>query len=244
MQNRKKHALVLGCGRSGTSIFGEFFHDLQGFSYHSEISMDKIMKLDTDLPIALKVPRASIGHEGKEGLSFPLNTLLSKFKNDLQIFWIVRHPLDAICSLKVGIASNWGHHPRPEDWETWLNKPLLEQCAHHWNYINTQGYRQVSDIAHLLHFEDMIANSTLFANEITELVEIDELANQQNIFSWCNRVQNSNNKNFIEAQTSREYSRPDHKRRVGRWRENLTDEEVSILWPKVEKLGISFGYHL
>ena len=244
MLDRKKHALVLGCGRSGTSIFGEFFQDLEGFSYHSEISMDKIINLNTSSPIALKVPRASILYPGKKGLSFPLDTLMSKFKNNIQVFWIVRHPLDTICSLKVGIANNWGHHPRPEDWESWLNEPLLDQCAYHWNYINTQGYKQVENVAHFVHFEDMIANAELFANEIGKFVDIDKYTNQQSIFSWCKRVQNSNNKNFVEAQTSREYSRPDHKSRVGRWRENLSEKEVSILWPKVEKLAVSFGYHL
>ena len=43
---------------------------------------------------------------------------------------------------------------------------------------------------------------------------------------WIRRVQNANNEHFIEAMTSRSYSRNDHSVRVGRWRQNLSAEEV------------------
>ena len=46
-----------------------------------------------------------------------------------EIFWMVRHPLDAICSPRVGISSDWGHHPRLPDWESWLTKLLLRRYA-------------------------------------------------------------------------------------------------------------------
>ena len=40
-----KNVLILGCGRSGTSIFGELFESLPGFSYLSEPDLDAICSL-------------------------------------------------------------------------------------------------------------------------------------------------------------------------------------------------------
>jgi hypothetical protein len=58
---------------------------------------------------------------------------------------------------------------------------------------------------------------------------------------WADRVQDSNNERFVEAETSRGYSRPDHSRRVGRWR-NLA-EDVDRAWPIVEDAASAqFGY--
>jgi hypothetical protein len=234
----KKHVLVLGCGRSGTSIFGELFEDTGHFIYKSEVDMDEIMSLSTDLPLALKVPRPSEKYPADQGLSFPLETLLEKLEHNVKIFWIVRHPLDTICSLKVGISKNWGHHPRPLDWMDWLEKPLLEQCAHHWNYINSHSFACVKEIAEVVYFEDMIRHPRKFAQAALDKVDIQEVK----IDSWCLRVQNRNNSDFIEARTSRAYSTNDHSKRVVRWRENMTTEEAVQVWPMVSNLAEKFAY--
>ena len=64
------------------------------------------------------------------------------------------------------------------------------------------------------------------------------------IKEWANRVQNTNNKQFVEAKTSRNYSRPDHKTRIDRWKENLTKEEVKRIVPIAEETAKQFGYEL
>ena len=111
--------MVLGCGRSGTSIFGELFDHLSIYTYRSEPPFADVVDADFSSPLAFKVPRESEGFAPDTGLSFPLARLRSAAPR-MRFFWIVRHPLDAICSLKVGIGKNWGHHPRPPDWEEWL----------------------------------------------------------------------------------------------------------------------------
>src|SRR5262245_41559406 len=126
------HVVILGCGRSGTSIFGELFEHIPGYAYYSEPSFDEVIGLSFKDPVAIKVPRESEAHPAKAGLSFPMNVLLSVLPEQRKFYWQVRHPLDAIASLRVGIAQNWGHHPKPRDWEEWLDRPLIEQCAHHW----------------------------------------------------------------------------------------------------------------
>jgi len=99
--------MILGCGRSGTSIFGELFDGLANYTYESEPPFSSILSADFSLPLAFKVPQESSNHPSKPGLSFPLDELLNVAPTT-KFFWIIRHPLDAICSLKVGISNNWG----------------------------------------------------------------------------------------------------------------------------------------
>lgn len=238
------HVVILGCGRSGTSIFGEFFQHLSPYTYFSEPPYEDLKEYDYAQPIAIKVPRESKGFLPTNGLSFPLEDLLATIPKPLTIFWQVRHPLDTICSLKVGIANNWGHHPRPTDWQDWLNQPLLIQCAHHWNYINTIGYEKVANLVTISKFEDAVLNPKVFATNICELINIDTQTEAQNIHNWCDRVQNTNNEKFVEAMTSRAYSTKDHQVKVGRWKENMSAEEVNLVWPIVKETAMSFGYVL
>lgn len=237
------HVMILGCGRSGTSIFGELFDGLPGYAYRSEPPFSEVVASDFSRPTAFKVPRESEGWPAPPGLSFPIEDYLSK-AGDVKVFWIVRHPLDAICSLRVGIDRNWGHHPRPPDWTAWLGRPLLERCAHHWNFLNTAGFNQVQERAVVVTFERMIAEPLAFAREVCELVRLPAIQADDHLRTWAARVQDTNNGAFVEARTSRNYSRPDHERRVGRWRENLTSEAAAPLWPLVELGASRFGYTL
>ncbi len=115
---RASHVIVLGCGRSGTSIFGELFAGLPGYSYYSEPPFEDLAGYGYAAPVAIKVPKPARGRPTSPGLSFLVSELCAAVPEPRQIFWLVRHPLDAICSLRVGISKNWGHHPRPPDWET------------------------------------------------------------------------------------------------------------------------------
>jgi hypothetical protein len=233
--------MILGCGRSGTSIFGELFEALPGYEYQSEPSFDAVMAADFRRPRAFKVPRESKAFPARPGLSFPLDVFLMRAP-DAAIFWIVRHPLDAVCSLRVGIARNWGHHPRPPDWRDWLEAPLLEQCSRHWAFVNSEGYRQVRDRCEVVKFEDMIADPESFAISVCQIVGLDPASAKNELKTWAARVQDSNNEAFVEARTSRPYSRADHERRVGRWRENLTDEDIATVWACVAPVAEQFGY--
>ena len=241
---KEKHALILGCGRSGTSILGELFGDNPHYSYYCEPPYSDLTQCDFSTPVAVKVPTESPGFPPSPGLSFPLRDLLSLTHEGWQIFWIVRHPLDAICSLRVGIELNWGHHPRPPDWQKWLTRPLLERCAHHWNHINSTGFRQVSHLAHVVHFEEMIRRPRVFAADALKQVGLEPHEHQQVSEKWCDRVQDSNNAQFIEAECSRNYSRPDHTVRIERWRENLKDDEIESVIPMVQATAKKFGYAL
>ncbi len=234
--------MILGCGRSGTSIFGELFEGLDGYTYFSEPDFDEILDRYGS-GIAVKVPTESKTYICDPGLSISLQELL-RVAPDVQIFWIVRHPLDAVCSLRVGISQNWGHHPRPTDWRNWLDKSLIERCAYHWAYINHLGFDSVRDVATLVKFEEMIARPNDFAEFVMEIIGVSIDKASEHLRGWSTRVQNTNNSLFDEAKTSRNYSRPDHSVRVGRWRENLTNAEAKSVSQIVANANRGFEYEL
>jgi len=233
--------MILGCGRNGTSIFGELFEGLANYSYVSEPPFADVLATDFSEPWAFKVPHESAGFPALPGLSFPLEQMLIAAPA-VRFFWIVRHPLDAISSLRIGIAQNWGHHPRPPDWHDWLDRPLVEQCAHHWAFLNRAGFTQVAAVAEVVHFEAMIRDPLAFARSVCARIGVDGDAHDATLQRWAARVQDSNNAAFIEAKTSRGYSRNDHKVRLGRWRENLSEEEIDRIWPIVAAPAERFGY--
>lgn len=233
--------MVLGCGRSGTSILGELFEHLTPYRYFSEPTFADVMEADYGAPLAFKVPREDHGFEAKPGLSFPI-THMRRAAPEMKYFWIVRHPLDAICSLRIGISQDWGHHPRPPDWEEWLSRPLIERCAYHWAFLNTYGFGQVAQFATLIRFEYMIMDPGAIATSICASLGLEHADHQTALGAWAGRVQNTNNEAFDEAVTSRPYSRADHAVRVERWRENLTTDEVRDVLPIIGQTAERFGY--
>ena len=57
-------------------------------------------------------------------------------------------------------------------------------------------------------------------------------------------MRDADDEHFVEALTSRRHSRPDHTRRIGRWRENLSDDDVARIVPLVAEAAARFGYDL
>ena len=233
--------MILGCGRSGTSIFGEMFNYFGGYTYRSEPPFDDVMSADFSVPQAFKVPRECSQYPADSGLSFPISAAVKRAPK-MNFFWIVRHPLDAVSSLRVGISNNWGHHPRPPDWQDWLSRPLVEQCAHHWAFINSYGFNNVSSRAHVVRFESMVSDPKQFAKSVCDILRPGKREVPNSIHEWAARVQNENNADFIEAETSRAYSTNDHAVRIGRWQENLSKSDIARMLPIVEETGTSFGY--
>jgi hypothetical protein len=244
-QSPVKHVCVLGCGRSGTSILGELFQSIPNYRYYPEPEWSEFKSIDFSTPVAVKVPRTAPGVDPTIGLPFNMDELYRYFPRSGILFWQLRHPLDTVCSLQVGISKNWGHQPRPHEYKDWLNRSLIEQCAYHWNYINTRGFQQVKKMAVVNRFEDMILNPCKTALSCLKLAEIPiEKQVLAQVNAWSGRVQDEDNEKFQEADCSRPYSRNDHKHKVGRWKENLSAEEIAIVVPIVSEGAKLFDYEL
>jgi len=108
--------------------------------------------------------------------------------------------------------------------------------------FSASGFAQVEAEATIVRFEDMIEAPLAFARGVCDELGLDAGAEQATLEQWAARVQNTNNAAFVEAWTSRGYSRPEHAVRVERWRENLTPEDVDLVWPIVARPAARFGY--
>ena len=239
------NVVILGCGRSGTSIFGELFEAL-AYRYFFEPSMDQVRQIDFRAgPVAMKVPKASSGSPVTPGLPFCLEDLMSVVPEPRTIFWSVRHPLDAVCSLRPGIEANWSHNPKPADWQAWLERPLIERCARHWSYINFFGYGAVKDIAEVIRYEDLVSAPLQAAERCCSAVGlIVSPERRATIDRWALSVGNRKAPACYEAKHQVVWSRQDHSVRVGRWKENLSPEEVARVWKIVGPAAEPFRYDL
>ena len=90
----------------------------------------------------------------------------------------------------------------------------------------------------------MIADPLGVARAICAEVGLDPGPCEESLRRWARRVQDQDNDDFEEAECSKSYSRPDHRTKVGRWRENLSAAEVAELGPLVAEVAARFGYAL
>ena len=244
---KQSHICILGCGRSGTSIFGELFESISAFEYVSEPYLQEIkqLKLPEGKFLAVKVPRPENEIVSHNGLPFDWEEFKEIFPKPATFFWQMRFPLDTIASLKVGISRNWGHHPRPFDWQDWLDKPLLWQCAYHWNFINTKGLASTNGEVIFSPYEELVLNPNQTAINLIKQAgwDPDDLMLEE-IERWALRVNNTPNAHYVEAQTSSPYTTNDHKVKVGRWRENLSMDEIREILPMIEEGMKMTGYTL
>lgn len=99
-------------------------------------------------------------------------------------------------------------------------------------------------LAAVYHFEDMIRDPLRLARPVCAQVGLDPAARAAHLTDWALRVQDQDNDDFDEAACSKPYSRPDHIKKVGRWRENLSSAEAADLIPLVAVAAARFGYQL
>jgi hypothetical protein len=119
---------------------------------------------------------------------------------------------------------------------------LVERCAHHWAVINGDGFDRVRDVAIVNRFEEMLRDPRECGVRAAESLGVPATELGVEFERWVDRVQDTDNERFVEAETSRRHSRQDHSRRVGRWRENLSTDEVDAVWPIVAEAASRFGY--
>ena len=246
-----QNVLILGCGRSGTSILGEFFEKAPGYRYlyQPRLVPGTYAAALGESPGAIAVNRPRVARESHEsqltpGLPFHWPTLWDAFPSPKVVIWIVRHPFDAVCSLRPGISSDWDHSPRPENWRSLQSAPWEEQCAHHWVNINLWGYDAVKSVARVLRYEDMVADPANSARTLISWIGLPEGAHARETETWITSVGNRKAPSVYEARFQDRWSELNHQFRVGRHRENLDDSQRELIRKLVEPVARKFGYDL
>jgi hypothetical protein len=230
--------LLFGCPRSGTSILGELFEHVPGYQFYFEPSMTAVKRLDHDTwEWALKNP---IGPKPwTPGLACDLDELRGSVPHPMSVF-IVRHPLDVICSMRPSMETELRHGPTPPDAEE-LTDPLDRGMAV-WNWVNGPGYTVIKERrdVHLVKFEDLVREpveeSLKILNHVGRFPTADSIKQYTSLLS--------NRTGGYEAKHQDKWVTQDHELRIGRWRSQLSEEEVSRCWPQVSEIAREFGYKI
>jgi hypothetical protein len=152
---------------------------------------------------------------------------------------IVRDGRDAACSLLPGIGGRWWAHERPPQWrELFTRYQGIIRCAHAWREIVQIGLNDLAHVPHLqIRYEDLVARPQDIARRLFEYLG---LPLHPNVVAFCGKIQNAVDGSY-QAKYQSVWSRRDHHQRVGRWRENLSEElqreVLRILEPTLELLG-------
>lgn len=223
--------LIEGCPRSGTSIVGELLRDHPACSRYAYEEWEPFSGVPLDAPgTVAKQPRHFTPADG-----------LGSDPTDLPAgptIWVVRHPLDAIASLRPIMKRRWAAWPPPPT--GWVAKDWMGRAALLWLHQNDTGYQTALDTRGapvLVRLEDVIADPSAQAARI--LAHLD-WPHARTVDVWVARVSDDPTRSPAAHQDF--WYRP-HDHRVGRWDEELTDTQADDLWGLVADVASSrYGY--
>lgn len=244
------NVVIFGCPRSGTSILGELFEVIPDFNYYFEPGMPSIRArpLSGGERWAFKNPvdlmdgdrEKAIEHRSR-GLTCNLEELISLVK-PVKFIWIVRHPLDTVCSLIPGLSDGWNHAPEPPIWEPLMRLTPVERAAHQWRWVNEAGFASLEPFKPLIvHYEDLVGDTVPTVEDILDFVnaEPDE-------FSLARYVRQVSNKPGLlggyEAKHQDRWVRGKHETHIGRWKSELSNDEILRALTIVNDIAMEFGY--
>lgn len=240
------NVVIIGSGRSGTSIIGELFEHVPGFVYLFEPQVDEFesaFKCGICSRIAAKVPKCP--PPLTPGLACDFDRVLEIMGGESRFIWVVRNPLDAICSLKPGIEADWSHNPKPPNWGDLIGSPWFIRAAHHWNYINSVGFSSCAARCDpmVVTYERFVRFTNQTVSSVLRHVNAPELDGKSSamIQRYIDSVSDSTLDSY-HAKFQVHWFVPDHDKRIGRYRHNLTDKEIQECLTIVGDTAQRFGY--
>lgn len=227
-----KNVLIAGAGRSGTTILGELFHTLPHWDYGFEWDLDNLGSYNE--PVAIKNPRSK---ERTPGLQFNVEQAERRF-GPLNYIWIVRHPLDMACSyvplIRTGDQEFWG---LKDDWKSLSYLESLEYALRHWRLVNTEGFDNINP-GFVVKYRDLVLHTAQTVGEILDYVGSEW---HPALNSYVAKVNNVSGKH--ESHWQKHWYRDNHTKRVGRYKENIPEEDVGELWGIVSDIAEEFGFN-
>lgn len=251
-------ALVIGCARSGTSILGELIaaHPDVRYVFEAVTVWERGGSGENDshrliaahaTPALSKETRdwaaATVGNASILVEKSPRNILRVPYVRaifpEAKLIHIVRDGRDVACSMVPGCGGDRWSHLKPPSW-----KRLFEtaggalRCALAWRDILEVGLEDLQGVPHLqVRYEDLVASPLTVAATVFAYLKLDL---HHAALDFTGRISNDTASPHHASQQTQWY-RPDHKTRVGRWRENLApleqDEINEILAPMLGRLG-------
>ena len=243
--------LIVGCARSGTSIFGEAVaahpavkyvfepHEIWEQAGHGENESHRLTAAHA-VPKVRAGIRAWFRTQGR-GEAFvldktPRNVLRIPFLRAVfpkaKIIHLIRDGRDVACSLMPGMGGDTWHHLKPVAWREYFEQHQgFERCALAWRAAVQTALSDLVGVNHLqVHYEQLVAAPRETILRVWEFLGLPPDADALN---FADKIQNSTAGSFHAAQQQVWY-REDHSCRIGRWRENLD-------WEQQQKVGELLG---
>ncbi len=251
-------ALIIGCARSGTSILGElvaahpdvrYLHEAHEIWRKAGSGEDGSHRLTAEhaTPRVVRRIRKRFARElGDARLlveKCPRSALRVPFIRavlpEAKIIHIVRDGRDVSCSLLPGIGGSEWRHLKPPNWrELMAHAHGIVRCARAWRTIMEITLADLAAVPHLcVRYEELVGDPRGVARRVVGYLGLDE---HRAVLEFCEKIQNTTRGSY-QAQRQEKWCRDDHAVRIGRWRENLSDDEAAtvedILRPMLVRLG-------
>lgn len=252
-------ALVVGCARSGTSILGELVGAHPGVTYLFEPhhiwesaglganDSHRLMAAHATTEVRARI-RQWFREQQRDGTLIvektPRNVLRIPFLRailpEAQVIHITRDGRDVACSLVPGIGGAEWLHLKPPSWQ-WLfaTHTGVLRCALAWKEILELALDDLSTVPHLqVRYEDLVTRPEVEARRILRYLRLSE---DPEVMRFCKKIQNVTDRSY-HARHQTTWYRDDHRRRIGRWRENMTVDEQRLVEESLRGLLQRLGY--
>lgn len=251
--------LIVGCARSGTSILGELGSLHPDVKYIFEAhQIWELGGLGVNGSHQLTAAHATseskalirewfVNQKGAAKLLLeknPRNVLRIPYVRGIfpkaKIVHIVRDGRDVACSMVPGCGGDHWSHLKPPLWKNlFLSYQGALRCALAWKEIMEIALQDLAEVPHLqIRYEDLIADPYRVLQQLLSYLNLDP---DPAVTNFCKKIQNSTTDSY-HARIQTMWYRDDHRMRVGRWRENLTEEDSDIINSALSPLLCKLGY--
>ncbi len=256
---------LIGCARSGTSIFGETIAAHPRVAYLFEASKiwntlvpdrpdHRLTAEDASPDVAAAIYRA-LG-EARNDLEGdvlveknPKHVLRIPFLRALfprgRFLHIVRDGRDVVCSLMFrNRGSEWGHLEVPGWREILAAHPDANhiRCALQWKSAVATARSDAADLpngAYLdLRYEDLVTDPASAMASVWRFLGMDPPSDAESVLA---RIQDETRGSYHARRQIRHYVE-NHARRIGRYRENLDDRQLEDVLGVAGELLAELGY--
>lgn len=240
------NVVLFGCPRSGTSLFLEVLGEL-GWNCYFEPGMDFVthsLRRESNarkMSWAIKNP-IDVGGYRDPGLACRLVDLAAAVDDNYHILWIVRHPLDTICSLRKGLA-NWQHAPIPPGYLRLSDRQVDQRGVAVWKWVNGAGMQTVGESnmkVSVVRYEDLLIDPRTVVKRIMDITDTQVGGGQ--LDRCIRRV--SKQPGVHEAAYQSRWSTKTHSAHMGRWRENMNIMQLTYAIRELGNLPEQYGYSL
>lgn len=259
MKNKTNYTFVIGCARSGTSILGELvashprvkyiFEAIKIWEFGGMGEYDSHRLTELHATDAVKKHVREYFENQSQGADFvveknPRNSLRIPYVHaifpDAKFIYIVRDGRDVACSLVPGCGGEKWLHNRPPAWHEYYTKyEGALRCAYGWRDIVEISLRDLSLVPHIMiRYEDLISSPLRVATDIFKFMGLDM---HSDTVEFCKKISDDTSFDY-HAKFQDQWFRNNHSSRIGRWRENLNNDEKSAIIPLLSPLLKKLGY--